>query len=418
MSDTKKVLCLFDYGCNTGFSTVSTNIKREIKNHFKESIHFDICAINYHGEPYQEKDGSFVVSASKSAPKWDDFGRFGFLKLLKEYEYDGIFILQDLAVVRPIIEHLKFIKDEKRKNNQKSFKSIFYFPVDCSLFPKSVEGLEFFDTLVTYTEFGKKEVIKFKPELKTKIKVVPHGTNIKEFYPLPKDDVKTFRDSYFGKNADKFIITNVNRNQTRKDIPTTIFAFWELKNMCKIKGLQREPFLYLHMKEKDPMGWDLDLLLSQTTLVKDVDYKIMETNDALGTSVETLNAIYNASDVFLTTTLGEGWGLTITEAMATKKPIVCPIHTSLSEITNFGNWVYGIHEFVMVCNTTDNTIRYQCDYMDVAHTLSHLMSVFADTYGETYKDCQRKIEQAYQWCSALNWKSVCLQWYDHFKNTY
>jgi glycosyltransferase involved in cell wall biosynthesis len=37
--------------------------------------------------------------------------------------------------------------------------------------------------------------------------------------------------------------------------------------------------------------------------------------------------------------MAEGWGLTITEAMAVKLPIICPIHTSISEITNDGKLV-------------------------------------------------------------------------------
>ena len=56
MKKPSKIFCLMDYKAFTGFSTVSTHIKSEIKKHFREDIKLDICAINYFGEPYEEED--------------------------------------------------------------------------------------------------------------------------------------------------------------------------------------------------------------------------------------------------------------------------------------------------------------------------------------------------------------------------
>lgn len=308
---TKKVLCLFDYKSYTGFATVSTNIKKELKAHFGQDLHLDIVAINYFGEPIEEEDGTYVISAVKSAPKKDDFGRFGFLKILKDSnEYDGIFIIQDLGVITKMIQVLEGIKAEKKRNKKKVFKSIFYFPIDCTIIPSVIEGIDFFDTLVTYTEYGRNEVLKIKPQLKGKVKVIPHGNNGKNFFPLPSDEILRFRNEYFGDNAHKFIFTNVNRNQPRKDIPTTIFAFVEASKRWKKEGLKNEPFLYLHMDGKDPMGWDLRALLMQTHLKEGIDYMIFDTQKYVqGASIDMLNKIFNACDVYVTTTLGEGWGL-------------------------------------------------------------------------------------------------------------
>ena len=136
MSKAKKILCLFDYGkdCYTGFATVSKNIKREIKKYFGDDIQLDICSINHYGDAYTEDDGTFVFSAKLNDFKEDDFGRFLFLKILNESnEYDGIFVCQDIGIIQPIIEILESIRNEKRDNNKKVFKSIFYFPVDCKI---------------------------------------------------------------------------------------------------------------------------------------------------------------------------------------------------------------------------------------------------------------------------------------------
>ena len=306
-----KVLCLMDYLSYTGFATVSANIKKEVKKYFGNDIKLDIVAINYFGDAFEEEDGTYVVSAIKSASKKDDFGRLGFMKVLNDSnEYDGIFIMQDLGVILPIVSILKSIKDEKKNNKKKLFKSIYYFPIDCQLIDKLVEGLEFFDCIVTYTNYGRNEILRLRPELKGKVKVVPHGNNPKDFYPMEQDAISKFRNEYFGANANKFIITNINRNQPRKDIPTTIFSFIEAKNRWKEEGLTNEPFLYLHCHPKDPMGWDLRGLFLQTDLVENVDYKLLDIEIAnKGASVEMVNNIFNASDVYVTTTLGEGWGL-------------------------------------------------------------------------------------------------------------
>jgi len=420
MKKPSKIFCLFDYAAFTGFATVSKNIKTELKRHFGDDLKLDICAVNYFGEPYEEDDGTYVISAVKSANKKDDFGRFGFLKILKESnDYDGIFIIQDVGVICPIVPVLKTILEEKKRNNQKSFKSIFYFPVDCRLIDKLVENLEFFDCLVTYTEYGREEVLRLRPELKGKLKVIPHGNNSKNFYPISKEDIKDFRAEYFGENANKFIITNVNRNQPRKDIPTTIFGFIEAKKRWKQEGLTNEPFLYLHMNPKDPMGWDIRGIMMQTDLVENKDYKLLEMDLAnKGASVEMLNKIYNASDLYLTTTLGEGWGLTLTEAMATKTPILCPNSTSFIEMTDNGKRAYLLENLIPIANTIDNVIRLQCDLYEIADTLLHIAKGLQTNEKEFIDNHNLVLESGYKWCNSLEWQEVCKSWVKYFKETY
>jgi glycosyltransferase involved in cell wall biosynthesis len=208
--------------------------------------------------------------------------------------------------------------------------------------------------------------LKHKPHLKSKIKVVPHGNNSKEFYPLPEEEIKEFRKGFFGEeNAEKFIITNINRNQPRKDIPNTIFGFIEAKNNWK-EDLPK-PFLYLHCHPQDPMGWDIRGIMLQTDLVENIDYKLLpkEMEEEMA-DMETLNKIYNASDVYLSTTLGEGWGLTFSEAMSVKLPVVAPYSTSFIEMSNYGKNAYMLDTLYPYCHTNDNVIREQTDIYEIA----------------------------------------------------
>jgi glycosyltransferase involved in cell wall biosynthesis len=403
-----------DYGkdTRTGFATVSSNIKREIKKAYGEQVSLDILGINHYGEDYVEEDGTRVFSAKINDVKNDDFGRYYFLKMVQEGDYDGIFIIQDLGVIHPIIPILESIKQKKKEANKKLFKSIWYFPVDCHLFATLTRHLEFFDVIVTYTEFGRDEILKFRPDLKGKIKVVNHGNNPKDFYPLSEEEKKKFRKEYFGKNADKLIITNVNRNQPRKDIPNTIFGFIEAKRDWKQNGLTKEPFLYLHCMPKDPLGHDLRAILMQTQLVEYKDFMLLPKQyeeNLLG--VDMLNGIYNASDIFITTTLGEGWGLTITEAFATKLPVIAPNTTSIKEISGEGSRAYLLETIVPFCSTVDNIIREQSDCWEIGE---RIIEVSNDLLNKNQK-LNDKVEKAYKYVNTLTWEDVCKRWIEYFK---
>lgn len=319
------ILCLFDYQTYTGFATVSKNLIDNWVKYYGDKVKIDIIAINYFGEGYNPYPNVRVVSGKLKDIASDDFGRYAFMRSLRDKDYDLVFILQDLGVITPCIKFIKDIKQMKKVEGRKEFKSIFYFPVDFALTPNLVKGIEFFDYLATYTKYGKSQVLKLVPKVEKKLHIIPHGNNMEDFFPMPQEETTTFRKEYFGKNADKFIVCNINRNQPRKDIPNTIFGFleyWEEYN--------KDSFLYLHMNPKDPMGWDVKSILMQTPLVEGRDYMFPKDDfSAKATSVMDMNRIYNSCDVYLTTATGGGWELSVTESMATKLPVILPDRKSV-----------------------------------------------------------------------------------------
>lgn len=401
------MLCLFDFNSFTGFSSVSKNLVSNWRRRFAGDLLLDIVAINYFGEDYNYDPFTRVISAKKKDIKEDDFGRHVFLATLaKTDEYDAIFIMQDLGVIIPIITHLKTIRIQKANEGKRIFKSFFYFPVDFSLNSILVKGLEFFEGLYTYTDYGKQMVCALRPELKDKLKVVPHGNNSKDFYHIPYTEINDFRSQYFGANADKFIIANVNRNQSRKDIPTTIFGFLEYWS-----EYNKHSFLYLHMNATDPMGWHLRTILSQTPLVEGKDYGFPPDEDAnKGADISKMNSIYNSVDAFLTTTTGEGWGLTITEAMACRVPVIAPAHTSINEISDNGKRTFLLQTLYPIVAMVDNTIRFQSDLYEIAETIDtvfNLKKTNANALGN-------KLTDASEYVKSLDWGWIA----DKFANDF
>lgn len=398
MSAQIKMICLWDYNTFTGFATVSKNLVKHFKEHFGDKMEMDIVAVNYFGDDYNDGKNIRIISAKNKDIAKDDFGRYVFMRSLKDKEYDMVFILQDLGVIVPTIKLLKEIRDEKRLKKQTVFKSIFYFPVDFMLTPNLAMGLDFFDALVTFTEYGKSNVLRLSPKVKDKLHVIPHGNSNSDFYPLPDEDKKAFRKEYFGKNADKFIITNVNRNQSRKDIPTTIFGFMEYW-----EEYDKNAFLYLHMNPKDPMGWHLRTILAQTPLREGEHFMLPPEDDySKGATVEKLNKIYNASDVYLSTSTGEGWGLTVTEAMGTKLPILVPDHTSIGEIINHGDRGYALKTLYPIVAMVDNVIRFQSDIFEIAEQLAYIkLQIANQNISHT-----NRVNAAYDFINTLDWGGI------------
>jgi len=433
----KKILFLCDHLARTGYGIVSEQIVARLIDYFGDKIAIHIVAINYFGEPVKMATGIagqsenavinvYIESGKLSQDKertpehmeQDNFGRMVFIERLAQIDFDGIFILQDLGIIQPIIPILKGIKEAKKTTNRKQFKSIFYFPVDGEIHPKYYKDLEFFDLLVTYTEFGRGQLLKHRPELQPKVKVVPHGTDTNDFFCFNElngvGNRHAFRKEYFGDNSKKFIISNINRNQPRKDIPTTIFGFIEAKKIWGDLKHWKEPFLYLHMHPCDPLGNDLKCLLEQTDLIEGVDYMFPKTDsDVFQVDTPTLNKIYNASDCYVTTTRGEGWGLSVTEAMATGLPVIIPNHTSLAEIGANGRALF-LSEFNSVCDLQDNIIRDKCNEFEVAERI-------IDVANMKYVDYHRLdliTQNALEWVRGLSWENICKRWVDYFKEVY
>jgi len=410
----KKVLCLFDYNSFTGFSSVSKNLMQNWKKTLKDDIFFDIVAINYFGEDYVEGENTRVISAKKKDIGSDDFGRHVFLATLYRGDYDAIFILQDLGVIVPIIKHLHEIKEKRKSEGKKSFKSFFYFPVDFELNPILTKGLSFFDELYTYTEYGKNMVKRWDRSSGEKVKIVPHGNNPKDFY-YHSDwmAVSKFRKEYFGvENANKFIIGCVNRNQSRKDIPNTILGFNEYHDVYNTESL-----LYLHMNPTDPMGWNLKVICDQLGMKEGKSYMFPPSEDLdKGTDISKLNMIYNSLDLFLSTTTGEGWGLTITEAMATRRPIVAPNHTSLTEISDNGKRFFTLDKLRPVVAMVDNIIRYQTDIEDIASKINEVKEMYDEGYErQSTTEIDEKLDKAWQYVQTLDWVKLSKIFSDDFK---
>jgi glycosyltransferase involved in cell wall biosynthesis len=214
----------------------------------------------------------------------------------------------------------------------KGVRTILYYPVDAPLEREWLGIVEAVDVAVAYTEYGREETRKAMQKSLFPIEVVPHGVEA-IFRPLSMEDQAKARiielpdQTEEGKfvnfvRQDDFLMLNVNKNEFRKD---------PLRSLEILKGLRDlgvPAKLMLRMDPASAMGGiHLDMAAKQLGLTYGKEYC------HIGAVLDNaMVALYNAADLYLTTSLGEGWGLGVTEAMACHCPVAMPRHTSLAEI--------------------------------------------------------------------------------------
>lgn len=179
---------------------------------------------------------------------------------------------------------------------------------------------------VVYSLHAYHEVLAHWPELSNRLRCTQLGCEPDVFFPLPLEVRTEYRNRVFGIGDETFLVSITNRNAMRKDIARGIKAFKLFHDRIPNSKL------YLHMQRKD-LGGDVafqaELLGLKTGefLCTNPEY-----NAVGGYNRETLNKMYNAADVGISTARGEGWGLTTTEYMAAGTPFIGPRNTSFLEI--------------------------------------------------------------------------------------
>lgn len=251
-----------------------------------------------------------------------------FLQFLVDGGYTHLWMLMDPHALS-VHNFPAALKKVCREHN---IRSLLYYPVDSPLEREWLAILDAVDVAVTYTEYGRNETRKALKKSLYPVEVIPHGVD-EIFRPLPMDRRGQYRKvvatGYDGKEHNlvqdgDFLMLNVNKNEWRKD---------PLRSLEILKGLRDRGIpakLILRMHPTSAMGGpQLEMAAQQLGLTFGKEWcHIGDVSD------ENLCGLYNAADLYLTTSMGEGWGLGVTEAMACHCPVAMAKHTSFAEIGN------------------------------------------------------------------------------------
>jgi len=397
-----KILCYCDSPTvTTGFATVSKNILKRLHDSGKYEI--VVWGINHYGLPYNHKEFPYDIYPAAYADPGDLYGRQAFISFMQTIDFDILWTLNDPSVMATFLpENIVKIRNE---NPAKIFQWIFYFPLDTEYLKRSwMAPIMTADYPVAYNKWAYNLLAEASPELKRKLKTIYHGIDEKIFFPIAKEEKEKFRKEYWNEMLDKdtFLVINVNRNQQRKDFYRTMKAFKLFKKE------RPNAHLYLHCKIDD-VGGDLLEIAAQIGLVpaKDFSYPHPDKfHPSTGMPVEVLNKIYNVADLVMSTTLGEGCGLSSYEGLATKTPIIMANNTALSETLAEGRGIpvkSGSDENLWEVMPQDNSVvRPLTDVNDMA---KELIKAYDD------RDKLKKIaDTGYQWIMERTWDKVCKDW--------
>ena len=343
MNKKKRILCWSDSAiAGTGFGVVSKHILTALHNTGKYDIHH--LAINFHGDFVDRDKVPWQQQPARLLDPKDPHGIKMFQRTLMKGDYDIIWVCNDLYVTHQVAEVIIKIRQRATLKGSKQPIFIYYYPVDCHVPGDGSDYLKVVDIPVCYTTHGKIETLKTIPEIGYKLKQIPHGVDTSIFKPLPLPQVNAIKKNVLGIDPDTTVVINFNRNSARKQMQYAMLAFKEFRKHVP------KSIMYMHTVTKD-QGGDLiraveDLGMStKTDIVFPAHYS--PTNPAPS---HILNQLYNMGDIFLTTHLGEGWGL------------------SLDPFT-FINTINGV-KYIKDINIGDKVLSSNGEYEEVLDTTS------------------------------------------------
>jgi glycosyltransferase involved in cell wall biosynthesis len=354
-------------------------------------------AINYHGQFVDRDVVPWQMQPARLLDSNDPYGNKMFMRAITEHDYDYVWILNDTFVVHRVAKEMRKALDAKVAKGGKKTIVIYYYPVDCRVIPEAADMLRCCDIAVSYNEHGKLEALKELPEIAPKMSTIYHGTDTQIYRPFNRKIIDDLKRKYFNRDPDTYVVINVNRNSVRKQISRTMVAFKVFKAQVP------NSLLYLHTAPQDR---DIDLVSAANHLgLKPKEDLVFPPNysPSAGYPAHILNELYNCADVFVTTHLGEGWGLSVTEAMAAGVPVIAPNNTSMPEILGANSergHLYACNDPIYVDNSgyrMMGSINDIVDQMLKVHRLG-------------WKHDSKKVIQARQWVEKNNWGKVCGDW--------
>src|SRR3989440_651381 len=395
-----RILIIGDAVAPTGFARVIRSIFQPLHNDFE--LHQ--LATRYDGQPHNYPWQLYQASKGQSVYGYDQI-----VPLIDQIKPHIVFLLYDIPYQIPYMREL-------RKASSRP-KIVLYSPVESGpIAPEMMRDLGGVSRYVSYTDYGRREierslnyVRKENPDFEfPPVEVIPHGVDTHRFFPLSDDDVARRVEARRAMKLDapellsSFIVLNANRNMPRKRIDLTMQGFAEFA-----KDKPANVKLYLHMALQDT-GWNVIALAKRYGIF---DRLIMTRADNVAPDFadKQLNLLYNACDVGITTTTGEGWGMVAFEHAATRAAQIMPRHTSLADLwKNAAEFVDPAMKLTWPGNLTDG------HFVSPPGVAAALERLYED---REYRDTMAQAAYLNATRSEFKWSAAVAQWKKLFDET-
>ena len=315
-----KLLVFADAGAPTGFATVSENIGRRLVTDHGWDV--SVLAANWRGD---HVDSPMKFYLPNQLIPQDIYGRSRFVELLAKLMPDAILMVNDPAV---LMDHF-FANDYDSEHvlwrgiaiGEVNYRPpiVAYMPIDGYDSPRSWDILKERVTRVAMSQFGRDTAMPEAP-------VIWHGVDHSVFKPMDKREAK----KALGLDPDRFLIVRTDKNSIRKDYP----ALWKaLRPLLRKYG---DIDVHFHCLPRAFDGYNLNAIRFNDEDIRDRVGYTQDLGGYGGPPPEQLAVLYSAADLYVSTSWGEGFGLTLLEAMACGTPVVAQNCSAISEVVGPG----------------------------------------------------------------------------------
>lgn len=280
-----------------------------------------------------------------------------------------------------------------------SFKWIAYFTIEEEVISSKWAPLfRYIDFLAVPSEFGLRSVL--GSTSCEKASLIPYGTD-EEFVPCSPEKKARLRAER-GVGKDKFRFITIAQNSPRKNLPSIL----QTAKILKDNGDDRvEFYVHTNVDAFDPSetyAYDLKSLAKKLDVEDRVCFPSKKTAVFLAQKTGFLVEECQASDCYLSTSLSEGYGLPVMEAMACGLPTLANATTTMYELLGADPGALGkaprgwLAEGRMDVFPPDRIAR-RADPMDLADHVSRIAS--DGVPAALSRDCA-------SWAKERTWKGM------------
>jgi glycosyltransferase involved in cell wall biosynthesis len=306
----RKLLWVGDAGVATGFARATHHLCDWL--HASGEWDVEVLGINYYGDPDVQARWPYKIHPCMTERGGDPLGMARLPEICARHRPDVVVVLQDPW----FIPHYRAAVG--------TTPLVVWLAVDGKNL-RADEYLAGVNHAIFWTEFAKEEAR--LGGFAGHAGVVPLGVDLELYRPLPRQEARVAWGLKGSPAETGYIVGNVNRNQPRKRLELTIdyFAEWVLEDKV------HDAYLMLHLAPTGEHAVDVKQLMGYYGIPHRL---ILSVPPTIGQGVpeKSLAGMYSAFDVMLSTTQGEGFGLTTFEAMAAGVPCIAPDWSALGEL--------------------------------------------------------------------------------------
>lgn len=261
-----------------------------------------------------------------------------------------------------------------------------WVPVDCApVLPQNVTALRAARWVIAMSRFGEEQLqaAGFAPLY------VPHGVESQVYQPVDRRQARAAFTRLVGRDVtDKFLVMTVAANKgmpSRKNFAGMLEAF------ALFAEQQPEALFYLHT---EPEGiWQGENILQLARYYGVADKVLLPAQYSVVCGLiapSVMNDVYNAADVFMLLSRGEGFGIPIVEAQSAGCPVIVTDFSACAELC-FTGWKVPSMPYMFVPGTT----QHIASPVEAANALATVSNRHRDSEVVQLRDATRQAALAY-----------------------